>query len=65
MHFRYAMWSYQNGADISVNSKLYYGLALIIYSKDGSREKGLEIVKETFDDFGELVAAQRLCGADL
>ena len=49
--FKYAMWKYQDGADKSINSKFYYGLALIIFNDDGSKEEGLKIVKESFDEF--------------
>lgn len=51
MDFKYSMWKYESGAANSINCKFYHGLALIIYNTDGSKDKGLKIVKETFDDF--------------
>ena len=51
MDFRYAMWKYQEGASRSINCKFYYGLALIIANEQGSKEEGLKIVKETFEEF--------------
>lgn len=51
LDFKYAMWKYQDGAKKSINSKLYYGLSLIIYNEEGSKEQGLKIVKEAFDEF--------------
>lgn len=53
MDFKYSMWKYESGAENSINCKFYYGLALIIYNNDGSKEKGLHIVKETFEEFKE------------
>ena len=46
MDFKYAMWKYEDGAKRSINSKLYHGLALIIYNEDGSKQEGLKILSE-------------------
>ena len=51
MDFKYSMWKYEDGAKKSINSKFYFGLALIVCNEDDSKERGLKIVKETFQEF--------------
>ena len=49
--FEYAMWKYQDGAKDSINSRFYYALSLIIKNEDGSKEEGLNLLKETIQEF--------------
>ena len=49
--FWYALCKYKEGSNDSINCKLYYGLALIVQNKEGSKEEGLKIVKSSFEEF--------------
>lgn len=49
--FLYSLHKYEEGKEKSINSKLYYGLALIVNNEYGDKEKGLRIVKETLPEF--------------
>lgn len=49
--FWYSLCKFKEGSDASINSRLRYGLALIINNGEGEKEKGLKIVKENFEEF--------------
>ena len=49
--FYYSLRKYEKGKEKSVDSRLYYGLALIISNEGNDKEEGLRIVKETFPAF--------------
>lgn len=49
--FWYALCKYKEGSKDSINCKLYYGLALIVYNHEGSKDEGLKLVKESFEEF--------------
>jgi hypothetical protein len=51
LSFWYALCKYKEGSGESINSRLRYGLALIINDGEGEKEAGLKLVKDSFEDF--------------